>query len=168
MMANIFAGSEIVELGIQIEKNGRDFYNTLVKQSKSQKAKEIYKYLAGEEEKHIAVFQKILDLVQKYEPPEAYPGEYFAYMSALASECVFTQKDKGSEIASKISGDKEAVDLGIGFEKDSIILYVGMKKVVPGYDAKVVDELILQESEHLRQLTALKTTDRTKEESIIL
>ena len=37
-MGNIFAGSEIVELGIQIEKNGRDFYNTLVSQSKSQKA----------------------------------------------------------------------------------------------------------------------------------
>ncbi len=32
-MGNIFAGSEIVELGIQIEKNGRDFYNTLIKQS---------------------------------------------------------------------------------------------------------------------------------------
>lgn len=155
-MGNIFAGSEIVELGIQIEKNGRDFYNTLVKHSKNQKAKEIYQYLAGEEEKHIAVFQKILDSVHKYEPPEAYPGEYFAYMNALASEYVFTQKNKGSEIAQKIASEKEAVDLGIGFEKDSIIFYLGMKKVVPEYDAKVVDELILQESEHLRQLTDLR------------
>ncbi len=33
-MGNIFAGSEIVELGIQIEKNGRDFYNTLAKKIK--------------------------------------------------------------------------------------------------------------------------------------
>ena len=29
-MGNIFAGSEIVELGVQIEKNGRDFYQALV------------------------------------------------------------------------------------------------------------------------------------------
>lgn len=28
-MGNIFAGSEIVEMGIQIEKNGRDFYNKI-------------------------------------------------------------------------------------------------------------------------------------------
>jgi len=155
-VVNIFAGSEIVELGIQIEKNGRDFYNALVEQLKNQKAKETFKYLAGEEEKHIAVFQNILDSVHKYEPPESYPGEYFAYMNALARDYVFTQKDKGREIAKNVKGDKEAISLGIGFEKDSIIFYVGMKKVVPEYDHKIVDKLITQEQDHLRQMSELK------------
>jgi len=155
-MGNIFAGSEIAELGIQIEKNGRDFYNTLLKQSKNQKAKEMFKYLADEEEKHIAVFQEILDKVHKYEPPESYPGEYFAYMSALASEYVFTQKDKGGEIAKNITSDKEAVDVGIGFEKDSILFFEGMKKVVHEHDHKIVDELIMQEQSHLRELSDFK------------
>jgi rubrerythrin len=155
-VVNIFAGSEIVELGIQIEKNGRDFYNAVIEQSKNQKAKETFKYLAGEEEKHIAVFQNILDSVHKYEPPESYPGEYFAYMNALARDYVFTQKDKGREIAKNVKGDKEAINLGIGFEKDSIIFYVGMKKVVPEYDHKIVDKLITQEQDHLRQMSELK------------
>ena len=155
-MVNIFRGSEIVELGIQIEKNGRDFYSTLVKQSKNQKAKETFKYLAGEEEKHIAVFQNILDSVHKYEPPETYPGEYFAYMNALASDYVFTQKEKGKEIAKRTRSDKEAINLGIGFEKDSILFYEGMRKVVPPYDHKIVNELISQEQDHLRQLSNLK------------
>jgi len=155
-MVNIFAGSEIVELGIQIEKNGRDFYNALVKQSKNQKAKETFRYLAGEEEKHIATFQKILDSVHKYEPPESYPGEYFAYMNALASGYIFTQKHKGDEIAKRTKSDKEAIDLGIGFEKDSILFYEGMKKVVPPYDHKIVDELVAQEQGHLTQLSGLK------------
>ena len=70
-MGNIFAGSEIVELGIQIEKNGRDFYNTLVKQSENSEARDIFGYLAGEEEKHIAVFQEILDsVIQAYKIAE--------------------------------------------------------------------------------------------------
>ena len=155
-MANIFSGSEIVELGIQIEKNGRDFYDTLVRQSKNKKAKEIFKYLAGEEEKHIAIFRRILDKLEKYEPPESYPGEYFAYMNALASDYVFTQKNKGEEIAKNITSDKEAVDTGIGFEKDSILFYQGMRKVVPEYDHGVIDELIAQEQNHLRQLSDLK------------
>ena len=81
-MANVFAGNEIVEMGIQIEKNGKDFYDTVLAQTKDEKAKNIFKYLAGEEEKHIITFQKILDSVHKYEPPESYPGEYFAYMKA--------------------------------------------------------------------------------------
>lgn len=155
-MANIFAGSEIVELGIQIEKNGRDFYNTLVDQSKNQKAKDIFKFLADQEEAHIATFQKVLDSVHKYEPSESYPGEYFAYMNALASNYVFTRKDKGKEIAKKVRGDKEAVELGIGSEKDSIIFYEGMKRVVPEYGHKVIDEMIEQEQNHLRQLADLK------------
>lgn len=157
-MGNIFAGSELVQLGIQIEKNGRDFYHALTKFSQAVKAKEIFKYLSGEEEKHIVIFQRLLDSVEKYQPAQIYPEEYFAYMNALASEHIFTQKDKGKEIAASVKSDKEAVDMGIGFEKDSIIFYEGMKKVVPGYDLKVVEELILQEQSHLRQLTDLKKT----------
>lgn len=155
-MGNMFAVSEIVELGIQIEKNGRDLYNALAKDSKNLKAKEAFKYLSGEEEKHIAVFQKILGSVEEYEPKEAYSDEYFSYMNALASDYVFTQKNKGEEIAKKIKSENEAVNLGIGFEKDSIIFYEGMKKAVSACDQKVIDELIAQEESHLRQLVELK------------
>ena len=155
-MGNIFAGSEIVEIGIQIEKNGRDFYNTLEKKSKNQRASEMFKYLAGEEEKHIKIFQEILDKTEKYEPVGLYADEYFAYMNALASEYVFTKEDKGEEIAKTIESDKEAVNMGIGFEKDSIIFYEGMKKAIPQYDLKIVDELIMQEQRHLRILSDLK------------
>ena len=157
-MGNIFAGSEVVELGIQIEKNGRDFYNTVAGQSKNQKAKQLFQYLAGEEEKHIAGIGKILDAVNKYEPPESYPGEYFAYMNALASTSVFTQKDKGSQVAKNTTSDKQAIELGMGAERDSIALYTGMKRVVPDFDYKVIDELIAQEESHLRQLWDLKKT----------
>jgi len=158
-MSNIFAGSEIVELGIQIEKNGKDFYNTLATQSKNEKAKKLFQFLAGEEDRHISVFQGIFDKMdEKYEPPELYPGEYFAYMKVLASEYVFTQKDKGKEIAEKVKDDKEAVDLGIKFEKDSILFYVGLKETVSKTDQKTVDQLIMQEQSHLKKLSDLKIT----------
>lgn len=155
-MGNIFSGSEIVEIGIQIEKNGKDFYNTAAARSKHASSKELFEFLAGEEERHITTFKKILDGLQKYEPPEAYPDEYFAYMNTLASEYVFTQKDKGSEIAKSLKTDKEVVDKGIDFEKDSIIFYEGIKKAVPEYDIKIIDELISQEQVHLQKLTEIR------------
>lgn len=155
-MGNVFRGSEIIELGIQIEKNGKDYYNLLISQSKNKGAREIFKCLADEEEKHIAVFQKILDSVAKYEPPESYPGEYFAYMNKLASEYVFTQENKGKQIAKDTTSDAEAVELGIGFEKGSIAFYDGMKKVVPEHNLKIVDRLIAEELEHLRKLSSLR------------
>jgi rubrerythrin len=155
-MANIFAGSEIVELGIQIEINGRDFYSALAKQSKSPKAQEVFAFLAQEEEKHILTFRKILDSVEKYQPPEAYPGEYFAYMSALADKYVFNKKDKGREFAKTARNDAYALEMGIGFERDSIDFYRNMTKVVPACGQKIVDSVIDQEENHLKILSDLK------------
>ncbi|MCX5702055.1 MAG: ferritin family protein [Candidatus Omnitrophica bacterium] len=155
-MGNIFAGSEVVELGIQIEKNGLDFYSTLAKQTKNEFARGLFQYLAGEEEKHIKAFQGILDKKEKYEPQGLDADDYFSYMNALAEEYVFTKENKGKEIAKKIKSDKEAAGIGIGFEKDSIIFYEGIKKVVPEFDYKILDELIIQEQNHLRQLNELK------------
>ena len=155
-MGNIFASSEVLEIGIQIEKNGRDFYATMSGQTKNAKAGEIFKFLAGEEEKHIKIFQGILAKLEKYQPQGLDADDYYAYMNALAGESVFMQKDKGKEIAREIKNDKEAIDIGIGAEKDSIVFYEGMKKVVPGYDQKIVDEVIAQEQGHLGQLLDLK------------
>jgi len=155
-MANIFSGSEMVQIGIQIEKNGRDFYNVLENQSHDKKCKEIFRYLAGEEEKHIKVFEQILSSAENYEPAESYPGEYSNYMKTLASESIFTQIGKGAELAKKIKSEKEAVEKGIVFEKDSIIFYEGMKKVVLGYSIGLVEQLIVQEQLHLKKLIELR------------
>lgn len=155
-MGNIFAGSEIVELGVCIEENGRDFYQALTEKTANPDSRRVFEYLAGEEAKHIVVFKKILEKVEKYEPAESYPGEYFAYMRALAEGYVFTQKGKGKELAKNTKSEMEALNLGIGFEKDSILFYEGMKKAVPEYDHKVINELIAQEQQHLSQLTELK------------
>lgn len=156
-MAGLFAGSEIVEMGTEIEKNGRDFYNDAARKAGNPFVSEVFKFLADEEEKHIAVFEKLLNSIESYQPTELYPGEYFAYMSALASEYVFTQKDKAGVVSETVKSDREAVDVGIAAEKDSIIFYEGMKKIVPKKDLGVVNELIAQEQSHLRQFVELKS-----------
>jgi len=155
-MANKFAVSEIAELGVQIEINGRDFYAGLTDKTKNVKVKEVFSYLRGEEEKHIAKFREILDSVHKYEPKEAYPDEYFAHMNSLAGAHVFTKKNKGRETAERMKDSKEAVDFGLKFERDSILFYVGMKKTLSKEDQAVIDRLIKEEESHIRKLLDLR------------
>ena len=155
-MGNIFAGSEIVEIGIQIENNGRDFYNTLTKQSENEKAKEIFRFLAGEEEKHIKVFEGILEKTQEFAPQGLDADDYLRYMKVLAGEHIFTQQDRGEEIARSTKNDKQAIAVAIRFEGDSIVFYSGMKRIVPEYDHKIIEALIMQEENHLKQLLDLK------------
>jgi len=156
-MGAIFSGSEIVEIGIQIEKNGRDFYSALAAQSKDIKAQEAFKFLAGEEEKHIKAFEGILDKADELKGEGLASDDYFAYMNALASEHVFTKENTGKAVANTIETDREAVEKAIGFEKESIVFYEGIKKVVPESDKKVIDSLIEQENKHLSQLREIKS-----------
>ncbi len=154
-MTNTFSGSEIIELGIQIEKNGRDFYNAAADKISDRTTKDTLKFLAGEEEKHLALFKKMLDSFASYEPKEAYPQEYFEYMNSLAASYLLTKPGKGKEAAGRIKSEKEAINMGLAFEKDSIEFYEGMKKMTPEHEKSVVDELIKQEKEHLEMLKAL-------------
>ncbi|MBU0759316.1 MAG: ferritin family protein [Candidatus Omnitrophica bacterium] len=155
-MGNIFTASEIAEMGVKIEENGRDFYQEAARKSKNESVAKVFELLAGEEEDHIRKFEAILSRVKKYEPSEAYPNEYFSYIRSLSGEYVFTKEKKGAQIAGIIKTDKEAVDLGIGFEKDSILFYEEMKKFVLEEEKSVVDKLLEQEKIHLRKLNELR------------
>ncbi|MBI5417681.1 ferritin family protein [Candidatus Poribacteria bacterium] len=157
-MGTIFVGIEIIELGIQIEKNGKDFYNTLADNSKNFNAIKAFKYLAEEESKHIDIFQRIYNSLSLDSSSEVYPDEYFAYMNAIASEYVFTQKDKGNEIAKKITNYNDAINMAISFEKDSIVFFEGIKNVVKENEHKIINKLILQEQGHLMKLYEMKNS----------
>ena len=155
-MVNVFSASEVVEMGIRIEENGRDFYNGVSDLSKRPDAKQLFKLLASEEENHIKRFENILSNVKKYEPSEVYPNEYFAYIKSLSGEHVFTKEKRGSEIAEKIKTELDAIELGIGFEKDSILFYQEMKKFVLGPEQGIVEKFLEEEKKHLRMLVELR------------
>lgn len=156
-MVNIFSASEIVQLGTQIEKNGRDFYLAVGKTSKSDEVKGIFQHLADEEKKHIKVWEDTFaSLEEKYEPPQTYSDEYFAYLRALSEEYVFTERKKGEEVAREVKDEIEAVEVGIDAEKDSILFYNEMKKFVLKNAHGTIDELIEQEQKHLTDLSRLK------------
>jgi rubrerythrin len=166
-MSNTFSACEVIELSIQIEKNGREFYSELALRTDNAKAIAMFEYLAAQEEKHIDTFKEMFADACDYNPAGAYPEEYFAYMSSLSSSYVFTQKDKGKAVAAGVKDYNEGVDLGISFEKESILFYAAMKEVVPEKDRDKVDAIIREEKKHLRQLCEFKGGDNDeKRESV--
>ena len=155
-MAERFSACELVEIAVQIEKNGMDYYFALAEKSDNTEMRLIFEYLAREEEKHIDIFKKVSRDSCDYQPKEVYPDEYFAYLKALASQYIFTKEKAGRDIAEKVKDYKEGIDLGIQFEKDSILFYEEMQKMVPEKDKRTVEALILEEKKHLRKLCDLK------------
>jgi rubrerythrin len=86
-----YTGEEIVNLAVAIEKEGKEFYDSALAYAKGYKLKEALVYLAREEQKHIAVFQKIGDkLVKSFTPNESYEGEYEDYLKSIVNSAAST------------------------------------------------------------------------------
>jgi len=155
-MGVFFSGRELIDTAIGIERNGAAFYHSLAKSTGNEIAKGAYQYLAGEELKHIEVFQSMLGSVADYRPPETYTEEYDLYLRALIDSRVFTDDQTAYEMAQRVTSDAEAIQIAMGAEKDSILFYSEVRELVRRSDRELINKIIEEERSHLRQLSELK------------
>jgi len=152
-MTVFFNISEIYQFAIKIEENGEKFYRSIAKKTNNKEVKELFIFLADEEVRHKKVFEELLSKVEKYEPPEIYPGEYFAYLKAYAEELIFP---KGVEKELEKEDIIEAIDFGIRRELDSIMYYLEAKSFVPETQHSELDKIIQEERSHFVKLSEIK------------
>jgi rubrerythrin len=153
-----FTAGEVIELAILIEANGEAFYRSLEGTAPDVQTREVFAYLAGEEERHRAAFAEMKEALATYRPVESYPGEHAAYMEALAEGNVFTKRDAGRELAQRIITPHEAVEMALEFEKESILFFEGMRRFLPRESQETVDQLIAEEKKHIVRLKELEET----------
>jgi len=89
--------------------------------------------------------------------PEEVTDEYQDYLKALVDSSVFTDDQVARDTALKVSSDAEAIQIGIGTEKDSILFYSELRGLVRRPDRDTLDRIISEEKSHLRQLRDMKS-----------
>ncbi len=155
-----FTGKEILDMAVRIEENGLKFYTDAAKASTSSAIKELFSVLAEEEGHHIKAF---LDLKRALaggsatEAFEPYGEEATLYLKSLADTEVFTAPEEGGKLAAQMHDEIEVVEVAMGMEKDSLLFYYEMQKMIRERDKGVLASLIDQEKDHLRKLTELRT-----------
>ena len=157
-MSITFSGRELLEIAIQIEKNGFVFYKNVATKVADPKVIEIINWLAQEENRHIKRFEEILSgfTDENLDMSPAELEEYTLYLKALADARVFPSELKAREDALGIKSERDALNMAIEFEKDSLLFLQAMKEMVPGEDAFAVEELQHEEMLHLKKLVGLK------------
>jgi len=148
----LFNISEIYHLAIAIEENGEKFYRAQLKKFNDENIKKLFSFLADEEIKHKETFKSMLEKIEKYEPKESYPGEYFLYLKSYAENVIFNEKELDSKIK-KIKNLKSVLDFAIKLEWDSILYYQEMKIYVSADSAKLIDDIIKEERKHFIKLS---------------
>lgn len=150
-----YTGEEIIDLAVSIEKEGQEFYDKALLYAKGYKLKEALVYLAREEQKHVAVFQKIGDkLAKSFIPNESYEGEYDAYLKSIVNSRSFNLKNV-EDMVKSINADKDILNFAMGFEKDSILIFEEFKAFVNDEGKEIIKELIEEEKEHIRKIAKM-------------
>lgn len=150
-MAYEFSADEIFEMAEQIEKNGAKFYADAAEKISDAGHKEFLLELAAMERNHEKVFAMLrADLAKSFKESSTFDpeGETSQYLKALADMRVFFQKEID------FSSMKSIVKDAITAEKDSIVLYLGMKDMVGEKAGKAkIDQIIREEMSHVTVLT---------------
>jgi len=154
-----FTGKEVLDMAIRIEENGMRFYADASKAAKSHQLKDLFHALSEEEGTHIKMFLELKKVLVGDDPStgfDPYLEDAQQYLKSMADTEVFTNPEAGKEAARSLKDEKEAISMAIGMEKDSLLFYYELERMIRASDRKVIESLIEQEKEHVRKLTNLQ------------
>ncbi len=147
-----YSGLEIIEIAIRIEENGYSFYKVAAEMFAQQNDnKSLFLDLAEKEMIHIAIFQK---LAGKFEAEEFEfkMEDESDYINHLADTHIFGKKDAGIELAKTIKTPKEALEIALKFENESVAFYTELLKRTQTVARGLILQIIEEEKEHAAEI----------------
>lgn len=149
-----FNADEIFEMAEEIERQGARFYEKAASVFKEPQVKRMLSDLAAMEVGHEKTFSgmrsKILsDTYKGYDPDELAAS----YIRAFTEGKVFDPRNNAADLITEKSALADVLKMAIEAEKNSIVFYSGIKKVVPealGKDS--LDDIITEEMKHIVML----------------
>jgi rubrerythrin len=148
-----FNAESIFEIGVQIEKNGRAFYLEAAEKVSDDAIKSLLTELADWEKEHIKLFDQL-----KAELPDTMrednlfdpENEFYTYLQAAANSHVFVGSIDVSQLVAQCKSPAEIFDLALRFEKDSVVYYTTMKRMVADHlGREKITRLIDEELKHI-------------------
>ncbi|WP_432735487.1 ferritin-like domain-containing protein [Maridesulfovibrio sp. FT414] len=152
-MVTFFNANEVVELAMRIEQKGQAFYLLAADEATDPGAKEFFDFFATEESKHEMFFRDMRDRLGNIEiPPGSDYEEYTQYVMALVDSHDVFNFDYTAAFQDEEFTFEDAVRAAMRFEKDTILLFTELKRMVPEAERKIVEACIDEERGHLRML----------------
>ena len=155
-MTSVLKVIDVVDIGIEKEKARQDFYNQVASAFDDTDMKDLFTKLRDWEAGHVVKFESIRDELKQAPTHESYPGEATAYIKALVDDSLY-QQVKAESFAKNVSDPVEAINYGIGFEKDAILLFQELLQFVQSKNKDAIMKLIEEERHHIVQLIKIKS-----------
>jgi rubrerythrin len=131
---------DVLELAKNIEKEGREYYLKLAKESPETSLAGVFNFLANEEQRHYDIF----DALQRKAPVSTEPGT-----ASAEAKKMFAGLSSHFALPEMFYDYTAAYMRALEMEKKSIALYDGMlAKASSAEDKRILSFLILEEQKH--------------------
>lgn len=154
-MASPFNAEEIIEIACEVERNGQRFYRRAAELSSDKNNKMLFQELAQMESRHLEDFNAMKGDLEKVALGHA-DEPAVLYLRAMADGYVFPRGADPTRLLGDAPTLEETLRVAVGLEKDSIVLYLGLRDLVPEeLGKKRVDAIIDEEKSHLVTLSGM-------------
>ncbi len=150
----MFSITEIIEIAVQLEKNGETVYREAIGQSKNPELDDLLLRMADEELEHADWFLTLKDDIEKSKDRPQVKEIDASLIEGLIGKQTFSLADVDF---SQLENSKDLIDIFIEFEKDTILFYEMLKTFL--MDEKTIDHLekiIREESSHIEKLEGFR------------
>ena len=156
-MSIFFSMREVIEMAIATERSGQAFYHNASKLARENSRKELFQYLAEEEEKHLKTFQGFYNTLK--EKPEITPynwEEAKLYLEALVDSKFFASPEKAINLAKEAKDELGIINSAMNFEKETLLFFYQILEMIKSQEQELVKKIIEQEKKHIQRLSAMK------------
>ncbi len=152
-----FNAEEMFEIAERIEQNGAAFYRAGAEVAGKPEAQKLLVRLADWEEQHRQTFHQMRADYGKggLEPSPLSPEEEPAkYLQAIADGKVFDVRESPQETLPPGTSLEQIFREALRRERDTVVLYLGMRNIVPENRGREgVDRILQEEMSHVRYVS---------------
>jgi len=152
-----FNADEVFQIAIDIEENGKRFYEKAMDIVDNPDVKAILGSLAKDEAEHLKRFTELKAQLPKTATEDTVwdpEHEMNQYLQMMADIHVFRSDLDVEKKLSQAKNPEDILRLGIQFEKDSIVFFVTMQDSTEEKKGReFIGQLIDEEKEHLKRLS---------------
>lgn len=148
-----FSVREAIEMAVQTEKIGYEFYSGMAEKFKENgELHDLFSTLAKKEQVHEKMFSELKDIIGDKEPDDW--EMVGSYMRAIVESAFFLGRDKATMHIQNIQDINGAVGFAIAFEKETMLFFYGIRDAVKEKD--IIEEIINEEKSHIMWLTRFR------------
>jgi rubrerythrin len=148
--------ADALELAMNIETNGEAFYKAVARKAGNDDVRAMFEDLAVQETRHYAIFQKLSQATAGNPLMTAVQwDEYQDYLQATVRSSLFEGPDRALAAAEEVADEQEAIQMAIGFEKETLLFFYNLNDLVSDRDRKTVRRIIDEEKSHVQRLAKM-------------